>query len=106
MSRATSRGQDGCNKKIISAWRIRGAPRFGTRYGADGIRVGRRLRGMAAEPTIDRAHVKRLLIVSKKEPVSCAVGFANDPQFGLLELDKIKQPKALERELLKSTPGA
>lgn len=61
---------------------------------------------MAAEPKLDKALIKRLLTVSKREPVSCAVALGADPQFGLLVLDKIKQPKALERELLKDHPEA
>ncbi len=61
---------------------------------------------MAAEPKVDKAQIKRLLTLSKKEPVSCAVAQGADPQFGLLLLDKIKQPKALERDLLKANPEA
>lgn len=59
---------------------------------------------MAAEPMMDKATMKRLLTLSKKEPVSCAVGMGADPQLGLLMLDKIKQPKAVEREMMKAHP--
>lgn len=56
---------------------------------------------MAAEPLMDRGAMKRLLVRSKEDAVSCAVGMGKDAQMGLLLLDKIKQPKALEREIMK-----
>jgi hypothetical protein len=45
---------------------------------------------------MDRAEMKRLLGLSKTEPVSCAVGVGKDPGTALLLLDKQKQPKAVE----------
>jgi hypothetical protein len=50
--------------------------------------------------------MKSLLAKSKKEPVNCAFAQAGAPGLALLMLDRIKQPKALEQELLKRFPDA
>ena len=50
---------------------------------------------------IDKAEVKKLLIQSKREPVSCAVGLGPDQQ-ALIMLHKVKQPRALAKELEKN----
>jgi hypothetical protein len=57
---------------------------------------------MAVQPQtgMEKPMMKRLLANSKKEPVSCAIGLGPDPAFGLLKLDKIKSPKAVEKLLL------
>lgn len=49
---------------------------------------------------IDKAELKKLLVKSKKEPVNCAVGTGKDAQ-ALIMLHKIKQPRALAKELEK-----
>jgi len=54
-----------------------------------------------AEPemAMEKAELKQLLVRSKKEPVSCAVAQAKEPAFALILLHKIKQPKALSKQL-------
>jgi hypothetical protein len=56
---------------------------------------------MAAEPDfgMDRADMKKLLVRSKKEPVHCGLGLTKAGV--VLMMDKIKQPKALVKELEK-----
>ena len=63
---------------------------------------------MAAEVQtgMDKQEMKRLLMKSKKEPVNCAIGQGSDPSVGLLLLDRIKGPKAVEKELAKAVPDA
>jgi methylglyoxal synthase len=63
---------------------------------------------MAAEVQtgMDKQEMKRLLMKSKKEPVNCAIGQGSDPSIGLLMLDRIKGPKAVEKELTKEIPDA
>jgi hypothetical protein len=63
---------------------------------------------MAAEVQtgMDKQDMKRLLMKSKKEPVNCAIGQGSDPSIGLLMLDRIKGPKAVEKELTKEIPDA
>ncbi len=50
---------------------------------------------------MERGALKALLIKSKQEPVSCAVGKGKEPGAAYILLDKIKQPKALETALEK-----
>ena len=54
-----------------------------------------------AEPDfgMDKADMKKLLNVSKKQPVHCAIGLTKGGV--VLMMDKIKQPKALVKELEK-----
>ena len=59
----------------------------------------------SAQTGMDKAEMKKLLMRSKQEPVNCAIGQGNDPSLGLLLLHKVKQPKALEKEV-KELPGA
>jgi len=63
---------------------------------------------MAAEVQtgMDKQDMKRLLMKSKKEPVNCAIGQGSDPSVGLLLLDRIKGPKAVEKDLAKEIPDA
>ena len=53
-----------------------------------------------AAPDIDKVELKKLLIRSKKEPVNCAVAMSKGQQ-ALIVLDKIKQPRAILKELEK-----
>jgi hypothetical protein len=55
---------------------------------------------------MDKGEMKKLLMKSKQEPVNCAIGLGDDPSLGLLLLDRIKQPKAVEKELTKQIPAA
>lgn len=55
---------------------------------------------------MDKAEMKKLLVKSKKEPVNCAIGVGDNNAFGLLMLDRIKAPKAVEKELVKEIPAA
>jgi hypothetical protein len=55
---------------------------------------------------MDKQDMKRLLMKSKKEPVNCAIGQGADPSVALLLLDKVKAPKAVEKELAKQIPEA
>ncbi len=55
---------------------------------------------------MDKADMKKLLVKSKKEPVNCAIGVGDNNAFGLLMLDRIKAPKAVEKELVKEIPAA
>jgi hypothetical protein len=48
---------------------------------------------------MEKGQLKALLIKSKKEPVSCAVGKGKEAGSAYILLDKIKQPKALESAL-------
>jgi hypothetical protein len=59
-----------------------------------------------AEPQtgMPKAEMRRLLNLAKKEPVSFAIGLGPDPKFGLLMLDKQKQPKAVEKLLMTAIP--
>ena len=50
---------------------------------------------------MEKGQLKALLIKSKKEPVSCAVGKGKEAGSAYILLDKIKQPKALETALEK-----
>jgi len=51
------------------------------------------------EMAMEKAELKQLLMRSKKEPVNCAVAQSKDPAFALVLLHKIKQPKALSKQL-------
>ncbi|MBV8912779.1 MAG: hypothetical protein JOZ05_07045 [Acetobacteraceae bacterium] len=55
---------------------------------------------------MEKADMKRLLTKSKSEPVHAAIAQGAEPGLALLLMDKIKQPKALEKELLKAFPDA
>jgi len=55
---------------------------------------------------MDKQEMKRLLMRSKDEPVSCAFGQGDDNTVALLMLDKVKQPKAVEKDLSKEFPNA
>jgi hypothetical protein len=57
-----------------------------------------------AQAGIDKAELKKLLIRSKKEPVNCAVAMGSDQ--ALIMLDKIKQPRAVLKELEKQFEDA
>lgn len=61
-----------------------------------------------AEPNtgMPKADMKRLLSMSKKDPVNCAIGLGPDTSVGLLMLDKNKAPRALEKLLTAAFPGA
>jgi hypothetical protein len=48
---------------------------------------------------MEKAELKQLLVKSKKEPVNCAVAQAKEAAFALVLLNKIKQPKALSKQL-------
>jgi hypothetical protein len=62
---------------------------------------------MADAPTgMDKQKLKQLLAKSKQEPVNCAIGTGADPALGLLLLDRMKSPRAVEQDLVKETPGA
>jgi len=63
---------------------------------------------MAAEVKtgMEKPDMKRLLMKSKEEPVNCAFGQGDDNTMALLMLDKVKQPKAVEKELTKEFPNA
>ncbi len=53
---------------------------------------------------MERGPLKALLVKSKQEPVSCAIGKGKEAGSAYILLDKIKQPKALETELEKQFP--
>jgi hypothetical protein len=53
---------------------------------------------------MEKGQLKALLIKSKKEPVSCAIGKGKEAGSAYILLDKIKQPKALETALEKQFP--
>ena len=55
---------------------------------------------------MDKGEMKLLLMKSKKEPLSCAFGQGDDKTTALLMLDKVKQPKGVEKELTKKFPKA
>jgi hypothetical protein len=55
---------------------------------------------------MEKAEMKRLLVRSKKEPVNCAVAQPKDGPLALVLMDKIKQPKALVRDLEKQFADA
>ncbi len=63
---------------------------------------------MAASPNtgMTKADMKKLLIRSKKEPVSCAVGVGDDPKLGLLLLHRTKSGRAVEAILKEECPDA
>lgn len=63
---------------------------------------------MAEAPNtgMDKAELRKLLQVCRKEPVNCAIGLGSDASFGLLRLDRVKQPKAIEKDLMKAVPEA
>jgi hypothetical protein len=50
--------------------------------------------------------MKRLLMKSKSEPVNCSFGQGEDKTMALLMLDKVKGPKAVEKDLTKKFPTA
>ncbi|MEJ0045389.1 MAG: hypothetical protein WDN04_04000 [Rhodospirillales bacterium] len=49
---------------------------------------------------MDKADMKRLLARSRKEPVNCAVAQPKKGAMALLLMDKVKQPKALVKNLM------
>jgi hypothetical protein len=51
------------------------------------------------ETGMDKAEMKRLLSVAGKKPVNCAVAKPNKGQMALLLMDKVRQPKALVKDL-------
>ena len=55
---------------------------------------------------MERAFAKRLLTLSKQEPINVAVAQAAEPGFALFLADKIKQPRAVEKQLLSDFPAA
>jgi hypothetical protein len=55
---------------------------------------------------MDKQDMKRLLMKSKSEPVSCAFGQGDEKTMALLMLDKVKQPKAVVKDLEKKFPNA
>lgn len=63
---------------------------------------------MAAAPNtgMEKAEMKALLTKAKTEPVNCAIGAAAEGGLAMLIMHKIKQPKALEKDLLRLDPGA
>lgn len=65
---------------------------------------------MAAElkAAMEKAELKKLLVKSKKEPVNCALaqGDGKTTALALIMLDKVKGPKAVEKDLLKEFPEA
>src|SRR5271163_4833828 len=50
---------------------------------------------------MEKAEMKKLLVRSKKEPVNCAVAQPGSGPHALLMMDKIKQPRAVVKELEK-----
>ena len=60
---------------------------------------------MAAElkTAMDKGELKKLLAASKKQPVNCAMaqGDGRTTALGLIMLDRVKTPKAVEKELIK-----
>ncbi len=63
---------------------------------------------MAAAPQtgMEKPDMHKLLTQSKEKPVHCAIGVGKDQSFGLLLMDKMKAPKALEKNLIDSIPDA
>src|SRR5689334_7199353 len=62
---------------------------------------------MAEAPMgMDKAEMKKLLMRSKQEPVSCALALSEDGKSALLLLDKLKQPRAMQQALTKEHPKA
>ena len=65
---------------------------------------------MAAElkSAMDKGELKKLLMTSKKQPVNCALalGDGKTTALGLILLDRVKAPKAVEKELTKQFPDA
>jgi hypothetical protein len=59
-----------------------------------------------AQKGMSKGEMKRLLRISQQDPVSCAVGLSKDGSAGLMVLDKLKQPRALEKVLLGDEPDA
>jgi hypothetical protein len=55
---------------------------------------------------MDKGEMKKLLMKSKKEPVNFSFGMGSDASFALLMLDRIKAPKAVEKELEKKFSDA
>jgi hypothetical protein len=53
---------------------------------------------------MEKGQLKALLIKSKQEPVSCAIGKGKEAGSAYILLDNIKQPKALETALEKQFP--
>lgn len=55
-----------------------------------------------AEPTstgMEVADMKRMLAISKAEPLGCAVGAGTDKTLAMLMIDKVKQPKGVLKDL-------
>lgn len=59
----------------------------------------------ASEPGSSKADLKKLLLRSKEEPVNCALGLGKDKQ-AIILVSKIKQPRALLKELEQQAGGA
>jgi hypothetical protein len=55
---------------------------------------------------MSKEEMKRLLLKSKQEPVNCAFGQGAEANVALLTLDRVKEPKTVERELGKQFPDA
>lgn len=58
------------------------------------------------ETAMDAQDMKRLLLRSRQEPVSCAFAEDAETHAGLILFDRIKQPKVVAKELLKQCPEA
>lgn len=61
-----------------------------------------------AEPEtgMTKADMKRLLKLARKAPLNCAIGIGPDAAYGLLLLNRSKQPKAVETLSLSAVPDA
>ena len=61
---------------------------------------------VAVSTGMEKAAMKKLLIRSKEEPISCAVGVAPDGKSGLFTAHKTKNGRALESQLKSDFPDA
>ncbi len=59
-----------------------------------------------AKTGMDKQDMKRLLGKARQDQVNCAIGMAAEPGLGLLVLDPIKSPKAIEQDLIRQNAGA
>ena len=51
------------------------------------------------ETGMDKAEMKQMLSAARKKPVNCAVAKPNKGQMALVLMDKVRQPKALAKDL-------
>jgi hypothetical protein len=56
------------------------------------------------EPGMEIADMKRLLALSRQEPLGCAIGAGDDRTMALLLIDRVKAPKAVLKELEEQFP--